>query len=48
VAGQGQTAPTPPLDVIVLPFQLMTTLSLDGGVMPDTITPLAATGWVLR
>ena len=31
---------TPPPDVIVLPFQLMTTLSLDGGVMPGTIVPL--------
>jgi len=34
------TKKTPPPDVIVLPFQLMTTLSLDGGVMPGTITPL--------
>jgi molybdate transport system substrate-binding protein len=31
---------TPPPDVIVLPFQLMTTLSLDGGVAPATFTPL--------
>ena len=31
---------TPPPDVIVLPFQLMTTLSLDGGVAPGTFTPL--------
>jgi molybdate transport system substrate-binding protein len=31
---------TPPPDVIVLPFQLMTTLSLEGGVMPGTMTPL--------
>jgi molybdate transport system substrate-binding protein len=31
---------TPPPDVIVLPFQLMNTLSLDGGVMPGTMTPL--------
>ncbi len=31
---------TPPPDVIVLPFQLMNTLSLDGGVMPGTIAPL--------
>ena len=34
------TKKTPPPDVIVLPFQLMTTLSLDGGVMPGTMTPL--------
>jgi molybdate transport system substrate-binding protein len=31
---------TPPPDVIVLPFQLMTTLSLEGGVTPGTFTPL--------
>ena len=31
---------TPPPDVIVLPFQLMTTLSLDGGVAAGTFTPL--------
>ena len=30
----------PPPDVIVLPFQLMTTLSLEGGVMPGTMLPL--------
>ena len=35
------TKRTPPPDVIVLPFQLMTTLSLEGGVMPGTMTPLA-------
>jgi molybdate transport system substrate-binding protein len=34
------TKKTPPPDVIVLPFQLMNTLSLDGGVMPGTATPL--------
>jgi len=34
------TKKTPPPDVIVLPFQLMNTLSLDGGVMPGTIAPL--------
>jgi molybdate transport system substrate-binding protein len=34
------TKRTPPPDVIVLPFQLMTTLSLDGGVAPGTFTPL--------
>jgi len=34
---------TPPPDVIFLPFQLMTTLSLDGGVMPGTFTPLGRT-----
>ena len=37
------TKKTPPPDVIVLPFQLMTTLSLDGGVMPGTFTPLGRT-----
>src|SRR5262245_23290437 len=31
---------TPPPDLIVLPFQLMTTLSLEGGVAPNTFTPL--------
>jgi molybdate transport system substrate-binding protein len=31
---------TPPPDVIVLPFQLMTTLSLEGGVLAGTFTPL--------
>lgn len=31
---------TPPADVITLPFELMTTLSLDGGVSPDTFLPL--------
>ena len=31
---------TPPPDVIVLPFQLMTTLSLEGGVVAGTFTPL--------
>jgi molybdate transport system substrate-binding protein len=31
---------TPPLDVINLPFELMSTLSLDGGVKPGTFTPL--------
>ena len=34
------TKKMPPPDVIVLPFQLMTTLSLDGGVTPGTFTPL--------
>jgi molybdate transport system substrate-binding protein len=37
------TKKTPPPDVIVLPFQLMTTLSLDGGVVPGTFTPLGRT-----
>jgi molybdate transport system substrate-binding protein len=36
------TKKTPPPDVIVLPFQLMTTLSLDGGVS-GTFTPLGRT-----
>ena len=31
---------TPPPDLIVLPWQLMTTLSLDGGVAHGTFTPL--------
>src|SRR5438034_3492913 len=31
---------TPPPDVIFLPFELMSTLSLDGGVKPGTFTPL--------
>src|SRR2546425_505470 len=30
----------PPADVIMLPFELMSTLSLDGGVAPVTFTPL--------
>jgi molybdate transport system substrate-binding protein len=30
----------PPADVITLPFELMTTLSLDGGVIPGTFLPL--------
>jgi molybdate transport system substrate-binding protein len=30
----------PPGDVIMLPFELMSTLSLDGGVVPGTFTPL--------
>jgi len=34
------TKKTPPPDVIVLPFELMSTLSLDGGVVPGTFTPL--------
>jgi molybdate transport system substrate-binding protein len=36
------TKKTPPPDVIVLPFQLMTTLALDGGVA-GTFTPLGRT-----
>ncbi len=31
---------TPPPDVIALPFQLMNTLYLDGGVLPGTMVPL--------
>jgi molybdate transport system substrate-binding protein len=31
---------TPAPDVIMLPFELMTTLSLDGGVKPGSFTPL--------
>jgi molybdate transport system substrate-binding protein len=30
----------PPADVIMLPFELMSTLSLDGGIVPGTFTPL--------
>jgi len=30
----------PPADVIMLPFELMSTLSLDGGVVPRTFSPL--------
>jgi molybdate transport system substrate-binding protein len=33
----------PPPDVIALPFQLMTALSLEGGVAPSTFTPLGRT-----
>jgi molybdate transport system substrate-binding protein len=31
---------TPAADVIMLPFELMSTLSLDGGIHPGTFTPL--------
>jgi len=31
---------SPPADVIMLPFELMSTLSLDGGVVPGTFTAL--------
>lgn len=37
------TKRTPPPDIIVLPLQLMTTLSLDGGVAPGTFSPLGRT-----
>jgi len=30
----------PPADVIMLPFELMSTLSLDGGIAPGTFAPL--------
>jgi molybdate transport system substrate-binding protein len=30
----------PPADVISLPFELMSSLSLDGGIVPGTFTPL--------
>jgi molybdate transport system substrate-binding protein len=33
-------AVTPAPDVVMLPFELMSTLSLDGGVRPGTFTPL--------
>src|SRR6202051_4381422 len=32
--------PYPPADVIMLPFELMSTLSLDGGVVPGSFAPL--------
>ena len=31
---------TPPPDMIVLPFQLMNSLALEGGVVPGTMVPL--------
>jgi len=31
---------TPAADVVMLPFELMSTLSLDGGIKPGTFTPL--------
>jgi molybdate transport system substrate-binding protein len=31
---------SPPADVVMLPFELMSTLSLDGGLVPGTFTPL--------
>src|SRR5687768_8621181 len=34
------TTRTPPPDMIVLPFQLMNSLALEGGVMPSTMVPL--------
>jgi molybdate transport system substrate-binding protein len=34
------TTNNPPADVIMLPFELMSTLSLDGGVAPGTFFPL--------
>jgi len=34
------TTASPPPDVIVLPFELMSTLALDGGIKPGTFTPL--------
>ena len=30
----------PPADTIMLPFEMMSTLSLDGGIVPDSFTPL--------
>src|SRR5215472_12954185 len=33
-------ASSPPADVIMLPFELMSTLSLDGGIVPGTFSPL--------
>src|SRR5437763_13043274 len=37
----------PPADVIMLPFELMSTLSLDGGVAPATFTPLGRSAMAL-
>ena len=34
------TTSNPPADVIMLPFELMSTLSLDGGIVPGTFSPL--------
>ena len=34
------TTVAPPPDVVMLPFELMSTLSLDGGIRPGTFTPL--------
>jgi molybdate transport system substrate-binding protein len=34
------TTSSPPADVIMLPFELMSSLSLDGGVVPGTFSPL--------
>src|SRR6516225_6319984 len=34
------TASDPPADVIMLPFELMSTLSLDGGIVAGTFSPL--------
>ena len=31
----------PPADVVMLPFELMSTLSLDAGVVPGSFVPLA-------
>jgi len=39
-AVKAMTTGNPPADVIMLPFELMSTLSLDGGVAPGTFTPL--------
>jgi molybdate transport system substrate-binding protein len=36
----GVKTANPPADVIALPFELMTTLSLDGGIVPGSFTPL--------
>jgi hypothetical protein len=33
----------PPADLIALPFQLMSTVSLAGGLVPGTFTPLGLT-----
>src|ERR1041384_7097572 len=39
IVNAGRTA-NPSADVIMLPFELMSTLSLDGGVVPATFSPL--------
>jgi molybdate transport system substrate-binding protein len=34
------TSANPPPDIVALPFELMSTLSLDGGIVPGTFAPL--------
>jgi len=39
------TTANPPADVIMLPMELMSSLSLDGGVVPGSFVPLAVRKW---